>query len=142
KEDTAVEVLAVADALQLEDEISPPTLGLQVAGAVLDVDPALRRDGELRLLLREFLPAGEVLAVENRGEVLRLELDIAQGQRFARMCDKGEACTIASGGERQIDPLHGEAVVRRSPDFVVGLAGSHLDGRCPPAGEFPRRGPD
>ena len=43
EEDAAVEVLAVADALQLQDEVGPLAFGLQVAGAVLDVQPAFRR---------------------------------------------------------------------------------------------------
>ena len=78
EEDAAVEVLAVADAFELQDESRQIPLGLQVAGPVLDVEPALLVDRELRfelgllhlrvggLGLGEIveLPAGEVFGVE------------------------------------------------------------------------------
>jgi len=64
EEDAAVEMLAVADALQLEYEIAPLLLGLQVARAVLDFKPAFRGDAEPGLLAGMLLPACEVLAVE------------------------------------------------------------------------------
>src|SRR5262249_18457247 len=75
EEDAAVEVLAVGDALALEHEVRPLPLGLQVAGAVRDVQPALRRDRELRLvpLAGEDLPAGQVFAVEDRLQPGRAE---------------------------------------------------------------------
>src|SRR5205823_2002406 len=49
EEDTAVEVFAVGLAFQLEDEVVPLLRRLQVAGAVLEAEPALPGDAELRL---------------------------------------------------------------------------------------------
>ena len=48
KENAAVELLAVADAFELQQEVVELLFGLQIAGAILDIEPALRRDGEFR----------------------------------------------------------------------------------------------
>src|SRR5262249_9760857 len=88
EEDAAVEVLAVADALQLQREVAPRALCLQITGAVLDVDPALGRNGEFRpgsrCVALILLPAREVLAVEDRLQTERPELDIAKGEAALR----------------------------------------------------------
>src|SRR5262249_55663057 len=81
--DAAVEVLAVADALQLKDEVVELLHRLQVAGAVLDVEPTLLGDGELRLLALgvtlEDVPALQILSVEEFLAVLvRPELDVTE----------------------------------------------------------------
>src|SRR5205807_2441063 len=67
EEDAAVEMLAVALALELENEVGELAVGLQIAGPVLDVDGAVD-DRELRLVLLagKGVPAAEVLAVEER----------------------------------------------------------------------------
>src|SRR5262249_94801 len=70
EEDAAVEMVAVADALALEDEVGERLIRLQVAGAVLDADPVVARegrDGKLRLIAvaGEDFPAGEIFAVED-----------------------------------------------------------------------------
>src|SRR5262249_15586904 len=72
----AIEMLAVGKDVELEHEVVPLPLGLQVAVAVLDVQLALVVDGELRLVAGDFLPAGQVLAVEDGFEASRLVLQI------------------------------------------------------------------
>ena len=46
EEDTAVQVLAVANAVQLQQEVVELLLGLKVAGPVGHVEPAFFRHGE------------------------------------------------------------------------------------------------
>src|SRR4029077_16514329 len=64
----AVEVLPIADALQLQDEVGKLLRRLQIATAVLDVQPAFLRDRIFRPIAFALvdLPAIEVLAVEQR----------------------------------------------------------------------------
>src|SRR5262249_19621884 len=84
EEDAAVEVLAVAAALDLQEEVGILALGLQVAGTVLELEPALFADAELGLgalvVAGVLLPAGQVLPVEQRFRVQRLQLDVTQVQ--------------------------------------------------------------
>src|SRR3981081_3821233 len=77
EEDAAVAMIAVADAVELQDEVGPLAFRLKVAGAVVEVYPTLFRDIELRLLAGKLLPAGQVFAVEKRLRIRRLELDVA-----------------------------------------------------------------
>src|SRR5262249_22617339 len=98
---------AVADALQLQNEILPLADGLQVAGAVLDVEPALLGDAELRFLAGMLLPAGQVLTVEDGFQTLWLQLDIPQselgsgsgvkmnGDRLAAVRRRGKGALLA-----------------------------------------------
>src|SRR5262249_48775579 len=71
EEDAAIEVVAVGDALALEDEVGKGLFRLQIAGAVLDTDSVVARegrDGKLRLVARagEDFPSGEVFAIVER----------------------------------------------------------------------------
>src|SRR5665213_361496 len=83
EEDAAVAMVAVADAIELQDEVGPLAFALQVAGAAFEVNPTFFCDAELRLLAGELLPAGQVFAVEQRFGVLRLELDVAENDAVA-----------------------------------------------------------
>src|SRR6516162_9160632 len=47
EEDSAIEMLAIADALGLKHEVGELLLGLQISWPVFHVEPALRRDGKL-----------------------------------------------------------------------------------------------
>src|SRR5262249_48958434 len=103
EEEPAIEVLAVRDALELADEIGPLTLRLQVAGAVLDVDPAFLGDRELGrdlLVLRgfELFPAGEVFAVEERLRVEWTSPKRSQVQGLARRDHKHYPPVVAQVG--------------------------------------------
>src|ERR1051325_6819859 len=62
EEDAAVEVLAVGDAFELEDEVLVLADGLQITRTILDIDGSID-DGELRFLAGKLLPASEVLAI-------------------------------------------------------------------------------
>src|SRR5205807_1457921 len=80
EEDATVQVLAMRDHVDLEDEIIPLTFRLQIAVAVPDVEFAVLSDGELRLVAGNLLPAGEVFAVEDGFEIRRFQFDTVQGQ--------------------------------------------------------------
>src|SRR5262249_14213156 len=83
KEDAAIEVLSIADAIQLQDEIVPLADRLQIAGAVFDVEPAFLGDTEGRFPAGEFFPAGEVFAVEEGLGADWLEPDVAEDNAVA-----------------------------------------------------------
>src|SRR5262249_51524692 len=80
EEDARVEVLAVREHFELQGEISPLAVGLELTGTTAHVQPALGRDREcaLVLLARMHLPAGQVFAVENARQAQWFELDVAE----------------------------------------------------------------
>src|SRR5262249_41943389 len=78
EEDAAIELLAVAFAFDLQDEVGPLAFGLQVTGAVFQVDPAFLADGPFRFLAGMLFPAGEVFAVEDRVQVERAQTNVAE----------------------------------------------------------------
>src|SRR5262249_718234 len=93
EEDAAVEVFAVANAIQLQAEVAELLLGLQIAGAILDVDGAVD-DGELGFLVGKHLPAAEILAVKERMLRLWTEFDIAKGDLCIGGNHKGESSAL------------------------------------------------
>src|SRR5262249_36960721 len=80
EEDTAIELLAVALAFDLQDEISPFAFGLQITRAVLEVNPAFLADGPFRFFVGMLFPAGVVFAVEERLHLERSKLEVSNEQ--------------------------------------------------------------
>ena len=58
KENAAIEMVAIGDHIDLQDEVFPFSFGLDVAVAVLDVEFALVSHGELRFMAGNLFPAG------------------------------------------------------------------------------------
>src|SRR5262249_7022983 len=63
---------------ELEDEIVVEPFGLQIAWAVLELQPTFGRDAELGFSAGEFFPAGEVFAVEEGFEIQWFEFHIGK----------------------------------------------------------------
>src|SRR5262249_5989380 len=118
--------------LQLEDEVvEEELLALEVAGAVLDVEPALLGDGVLRLLALalEDLPAAQVRAVEQRRQQLPLlpaaaEVEVAaRAQRQELDVPDAQA---AARGDLEDEPV-GRLARRERAAGAVGAPAGALD---------------
>ena len=94
KEDAAVEARGVADAFELQDEVAELLVRFDAAAAGAgDVQLAVLVHDELALALGMVLPAGQVLAVEDRLQAERLELDVFEldGARVELQADEPAA---------------------------------------------------
>src|SRR5579871_1556075 len=113
-------MVAVALAFELQDEIAVLAFRLQVAGPVDDLDGAVV-DCELRFLAGEDLPAGEVLAIEERPDVRGPQFDISQAEIGATLTLKADGRDLTR--LRPAKNRHGGAV--DADRLVMG----DLDGR-------------
>ena len=77
EEDTAIQLVTIRDRFELQDKVSSRLFGFQKAGAVGDVDGSFL-NSEFTLGTRNFSPAFQCLAIEQRGCSQRLQIDVSK----------------------------------------------------------------